>query len=131
MRSIWWLKKSYDLNCLADAVEFFFREKGFKITKHQEEAGKILITVYPKPGTDILGRIKVILSSSSDQLSIEFTYSSLSRVLRLFGTLASYFGMGYLVLKGLKSEEEIERIEKEFWIYISRIIHALEMTKKE
>ena len=119
-----WVGKNVDLKLLRDHIENFFKDKGFRITK-ERSASEHEISARPQRGVSILGRVIVKVLGDSNDFLIEFSASSHSRSAVKLGLITTMFGGGSLILRGLKSQEALEKIEKDFWIYIEEAITRL------
>jgi hypothetical protein len=119
-----WTGKNVDLALLSELIEDFFRGKGFKITKDRI-ASEYTISARPQRGVGILERVIVRVLGDSNDFLIEFSTSGRSRSAVKLGFITTMFGGGSLVLRGLKSQEALEKIEKDFWIFIEGTIAHL------
>ena len=119
-----WCGKNVDLAILSERIENFFRDKGFRIIKDlSEPEGKILAK--PPKGIGILGRVTIRVLGDSNDFLIEFSTSNHSRSAVKLGLITTMCGGGNLVLRGLKSQEALEKLESDFWIYIEEDITRL------
>lgn len=114
-----WTNKNVDLSALSNAIVQFFVERGF-ITSVENSGGKYRIVAKPKPIFDILDDINVYVSGRPNDFKVIFDARSRSSALVRFGTLTTILGGGRLALKGLKSIEALEKLEKQFWIYLDK-----------
>ncbi len=112
-----WVGKNVDLALLSQFVEDFFKSKGFKTAKDTSTEG-YTVSGKPQRGGDILGRVIVRILGSSNDFSIEFLTSKHTRSAIRSGFMTTMFGGGILLLRGLKSQEALEKLENDFWIYI-------------
>ena len=113
-----------DLSLLSERVAQFFSEKQFATTTRRRKEGCV-VTAFPKSFHGIAEEINVHILGSPDDFSVKFIAGSHSRNLVRYGTLISLIGGGFLVPKGLKSLEEIEKLEKKFWVYLDETIWQL------
>lgn len=112
-----WVGKSVDLALLSERIENFFEDEGFKVTKDWPTS-ECTISAKPRHGFGILGQVIVRILGDSNDFSIEFSPSEHSRSAVKLGFITTMFGGGSLVLRGLKSKEALEKLEKKFWIFI-------------
>jgi len=119
-----WVEKNVDLKLLSGLVENFFKDKSFKITKDQS-ASECTISARSQQGVGILGRVIVKIRGDSNDFVIEFSTSGHSRSALKLGFMTTLFGGGSLVLRGLKSQETVENLEKDFWIFIEEALAHL------
>jgi len=123
--------KNVDLKLLSELVENFFKDRSFKITKDRS-ASDYTISARPQKGVGILGRVIVKIRGDSNDFAIEFSTSGHSRSALKLGFMTTMFGGGSLVLRGLKSQEAVERLEKEFWIFIEEALaHLIDSTNQD
>jgi len=119
-----WKGKNIDLRTMSERIALFFSEKAFSTTVNQKEAMTAIIAV-PKSFHGIDERIEVEVWGKPEDFSVKFTSGTLSRALVRFGSFASLITGGYFVLRGLKSQEEIEKLERKFWIYVDETVWYL------
>ena len=119
-----WQGKNVDLSLLSERVTQFFREQQFATTAREEKEGCIVIA-FPKSFHEISEEINVHILGTPEDFSVKFIAGSHSRGLVRYGNLFSLFGAGFLASRGLKSLEEIEKVEKKFWVYVDETIGQL------
>ncbi|MEM2702986.1 MAG: hypothetical protein QXR45_07475 [Candidatus Bathyarchaeia archaeon] len=102
------------------AVVSFFEQRGIAVKTVLKET-MAFCKAFPHGG--LMDPIEVSLEVKDDNLTLSFESSrKFSRLLLFLGKTFSIFGAGYFALLGLKSEEELERMENEFWDFIKRLI---------
>jgi len=116
--------RDVDLSLLSKWVERFFKKKGFS-TIREEETGGYRIVAKPTYVHDVVGRITVPVSGNSNDFVVKFFSGMRSSVLTKYGGLTTLFGGGILFLRGIKSQEAEERLERNFWIYVDEKINFL------
>ncbi len=116
-----WNKKEANLDLLIARIESFFKSKGFETRKNALPNGAKISTV-PKHFRDVKAGIKVTILGSPHDFMVEFSVDETSRFSTLLGLSTIPFGGGTLVLRGLKLQEALERLEKEFWVYVEETI---------
>lgn len=119
-----WKNKNVDLSLLSDCIAQFFKEKNFAVFVRKSKR-KYRIIATPRPFHKIAENINVNISGRPDDFLVKFIAGSHSRALVRHGALAALFGGGYLALKGFKSQEALEKLEKEYWIYVDKEIWQL------
>jgi len=119
-----WVNKNVDLPVLNSRLVQFFDEKKF-FTSQESSEEKYHIVAMPRRFHDILEEIHVYVSGQPDNFTVRFRAGSRSSELVRFGILTNVFGGGKLTLKGLKSQEALEKLEREFWAYLDRAIWGL------
>jgi len=120
-----WKGKNVDLSQLAQQILLFFTKKGFTTSLHKKADDKYIVIATPQPSHGIAENIEVCISGKSDDFSIKFKAGSHSQAYVRYGPLLNLVGLGFLVLKGLRSLEKIEKIEKQFWIFVDGAIWQL------
>ena len=113
-----------DLGLLAEWIERFFVRGEFRVSKDVEKDG-YRITAKPTYVHDMVDRIVVTVSGSSNDFTLAFYSGSHSEALKRFGQLAQLFGTGVLFLRGIKSDEAIEKVERAFWKQVEEKIDYL------
>lgn len=120
-----WTDKNINLKALSNCVVQFFKKRKF-VTFEESSDENYHITVTPKHRFhDISEEIQVIISGQPTDFKVRFNAGSRSSELVRLGILTSLFGGGRLTLKGLRSHEAIEKLEKNFWNYVDRVIWGL------
>jgi hypothetical protein len=112
-----WTEKNVDLNKLAGYTEDFFKDKGF-VTEKYESMEEHTILWAPPRDKKMSNATKVRIFGNPNDFVIEITASERSRRSIWLGLLTKSIGGGYLVLQDLKLREALEKIEKEFWVFI-------------
>lgn len=124
-----WIKKNVDLALLKEEIENFFAMEGFSV-KTELLGGHYRIVALPRYTHDVHGHIMVSISGNSNDFAIDFSSNEQDRSAILLGLLTTIVGGGRLLLKGLKSQESLEKLEKDFWSYIEGKITALTNSAK-
>jgi len=119
-----WVNKNVDLSVLNNRLVQFFEKRNF-VTSQESSEEKCDIVARPRRFHDILEEIHVHVSGQPDNFKVRFDAGSHSSGLVRLGILTTVFGGGRLTLKGLKSQEALEKLEREFWIYLDRVIWSL------
>lgn len=117
-------EKKIDLSELSNYITGFFQRKDFSVSIFNIKNG-CKISAKPKAYSDIKGKIIVEIKGKPHSFSVTFNVDSfLGRFTVLGNFLTLIFG-GYPILRELKSRENLERVEKEFWVYINDVIEKL------
>ena len=119
-----WIGKNVDLKLLGECIEDFFKAKGFKTTK-DESAGKYTILWTSKRVRNMRDTMRAAVFGDSNDFVVEIIASERTRGSITLGMLTKAFGGGYLALRGLKAKETLEKLEKEFWVYIEEKVAHL------
>lgn len=116
-----WVEKGVNLDLLSESIESFFSSKGFKIRKQALPEG-YRISIVPQHVHNVKKGIDITVIGHPRDFMIELSVSDLSRSSTMLGLSTTLFGGGIFVLQGLKLQEELERLEKEFWMYVEETI---------
>jgi len=122
-----WAGRDVDLELLIERLKLFFDEKKFpcKLEKGRENEYWITVILKSMREASATGNAKVVVRGEPNDFEVEFVASFGSRNLSKLGGLAALLGGGALVLKGLKSSEELEKLENEFWLFADRQVDSL------
>lgn len=113
-----------DLASLSEIAEEFFKKKGFRTFREMEDGG-FRILIVPTHIHEIVGKITVTISRQKNRLFVKFFSGDRSDVLMKLGRLTSLFGGGIAYLRGVKSQESEERLERKFWVYLEEKMNLL------
>ena len=116
-----WTAKDADFDLLTKKIESFFKSKGFE-TKRYEVPNGTKISAVPKNVRDVKSGIKVTVLGVPQDFVVELSVDETSRFSTMLGLSTTLFGGGTLVLRGLKSQEALERLEREFWVHLEKTI---------
>lgn len=116
-----WVGKNVDLALLSEHVENFLRGKSLKIKKDELTGTYTILGALRARAPSLVVRI---LGNPNDFL-IEFVADERARASIRLGLISTIFGGGFLVLRGLRSQEALEKLENEFWVYIEEAIGNL------
>jgi len=109
---------------LCDRILDFFRSKGLKVTANKLEDGYIIFLSDATKGT-----LKVKIVGKPDDFIVELYTESHYDSFSHLGPLVSIFGGGAFLLKKIKNEEFLMKIEEDFWKYIEEILTFLRNSK--
>lgn len=118
-----YVDKKIDFSLLSEWVENFFVKKGF-ISRREVVAEGYRIVSKPTHVHEIIGMTTVLISGNPKDFTIKFFSGSRSDAYVKFGRLTSLVGGGILFLRGLKSQENEERLERNFWIHIEGMMNS-------
>ena len=111
-----WTRLNVDLNSLSVFVEDFFKSRHF-VTQKSESAGEYKILLQSKYSIVKLEEpVSVRIAGDPNNFVIDFRASELTDRSVRTGMLTKSLGGGYYLLRSLKLREELEKLEKEFWI---------------
>lgn len=120
-----WVGKQVNLNALAELLKKFFEGKPFRVSVENASTG-YKIAAYPKLSAGLLDVIEVFVRGKPDDFVIEFVPGSNTRKSIRSGFLTYLFGGGLLWREGLKSQEELDKLEREFWNFVDMKLPSLE-----
>lgn len=116
-----WVGKNVNLDLLVEGILRFLERMGFKcggsLKKEARVTGK-LFHVEIRCGSAV-----VRVSGHPNDFSVEFDVGS-SRL--LFDSGVTLFGGGVILLRKLKAREALERLEREFWLFMEDAVAHLE-----
>jgi hypothetical protein len=121
-----WPKK-VDLTILAESLESFLKNSGFK-TKRTEIDGSnsyIIIGILQNPSLNTK-RVLVLLEKTSEGVTVDLRYGELEQTILKLGSFISYFGGGALFLKAHKEVEFYRKFEEKFWDYVQKEVSKLD-----
>lgn len=119
-----WVGKGVNLELLSEHLEQFFNSKDFLTNVSKSSDGYKIVAV-PKFTNDLCEHVKVFIRGEPNDCLINFAAGSRSRFFVKVGRLTTFFGGGIFVLRGLKSLEELEKLEREFWKFVDEQIDLL------
>ncbi len=119
-----WIRKNVDLSSVSELVEGFFKDRGFKAKA--KLSGDEYIVFWEFPRAKGMGQVlRVTVYGSPQDFWIDFPGSEIAHRSILQGFALTLFGGGGLILRGLKVQEALEEIEREFWAYIEDRVSRL------
>jgi hypothetical protein len=121
-----YLKRNVDLSLLSEQLIRYFKNQHFRVyTAKEEKKDLIKIIVRPTFEHEIIGNINVLIQGRPNDFSVKFFAGSRSQAYMKFGILTSIFGGGSIFLRGIKSKEALERLERKFWVHLEEKIDFL------
>lgn len=113
-----WTGKNVDLDSLSTSLEDFLKSRQV-VTQKSESAGERKILLQPNYSTIKLKEpVSVRIAGEPDDFIVDLRASELvTRQVRI-GMLTKPIGGGHYLLRSLKLQEELEKLEKEFWIFV-------------
>ncbi len=116
--------RNIELSQLSEWIERFFEKRAFRTWREKDLKG-YRVTARPTHVHDIVGSIAVSVSGGPNDFLLKFVTGNRSRAFIEFGVLTSLFGGGFAYLRGVKSQEAEEKLERIFWIFIEEKINLL------
>jgi len=119
-----WTGKNVDLALLSECIEDFFKDRGYSTEKDESEGGYTILWAPQYAGIMRQAMTARVFGNPNDFV-VEIIASERTRDSIRLGLLTQLFGGGYLVLRGLRAKEALEKLEKEFWAYVEEKIAHL------
>jgi hypothetical protein len=116
--------RNVDLSLLAQWIERFFKKKEFRVARETAEE-TCNIVVRPTYAHDIVDTTTVSIVGDANDFTVKLYIGTRSEVLMKIGQLASLFGLGVLFLRGIKSNEAEEALQREFWVFVEEKVDRL------
>ena len=107
-----------DLSILDGFIQGFFEKKEFQVTA-DKLGGEYRITANPRQFHGILDSIVITINGNSNDFTVKMTTKNKSRSYVMLGNLLSFLGFGFLAIKGHQSEENFEKLEREFRVFLA------------
>ncbi len=119
-----WTGKGVDLALLSEGVEDFLKDRGF-LTEKEESAGEHKILWVSPNARDMRNAMTVRIFGNPNDFRVEIIASERTSGPIRLGLLTRLFGGGYLVVRGLRAKEALEKLEREFWVYVEERVAQL------
>lgn len=123
-----WTGKNVDLALFSRNVAEFLKVKGYKtVSRELGNEHRISATMRGKGAfTGVLVRVY----GEPDDFVVEIDVAKEARLSKVLGSITALFGGGSLTLRGLKSEEALQELEKEFWLFAEETVTRLVDTNR-
>jgi len=124
-----WIGKNVNLALFSKNIEDFLKAKGYKtVYRESEKEYRISATLQENIGsTGVLVRI---YGNPSDFV-VELGLAGEARLSRVLGSVTALFGGGSLFLRGLRSEEALQKLEEGFWLFAEETVTRLVDSTRE
>jgi hypothetical protein len=109
------------LQDIVTRIVSFFEQRGIAV-KTVFMGNTVFCKASPSRASGLVDSITVVIELNDGNLTLSFESSRKSRLLTFFGKTFAVFGAGFFALLGLKSEEELERLESEFWDFVKNLV---------
>lgn len=119
-----WVNKNVNLRLLAESLKEFFESEGFHCVV-EETRGNLKILAVPSQNLNILDNVVVSIRGTPNDFTVDLATGSNTRLYILLGGLTQLFGGGFLLSKGLKSQEKLRFVEDKFWEFVKIKIMSL------
>lgn len=118
-----WVGKNVDLILLCKSIEAFFEASNLRTRKDDSADGYSILGVQQRGGPRI--EVVVRILGDSNDFIVEFEGGERARRSVMLGFMTTMLGGGKLLLRGLKLKEELEKLEREFWVQIEAAVTRL------
>jgi len=125
-----YIGRNINLSLLSKWIEHFFKKKNFR-TITEKETKRIKIIARPTYIHEIIEEITVSISGDPNNFTLKFVTGNRSNFFVKFGRLTTLFGGGIMFLRGVKSQEVEEKLERNFWVYVEEKIDFLTNSARE
>jgi len=122
-----WIARHVDLEALSKSIAEFLTGYGCE-TRREVVANGYLVRASPTSVMDLKDNITVTLCGAPGDFEVKFLSGERTRSSLLFGYVTTIFGGGNLVLRGLKSQEALRKLEKAFWVSVEEMITHMSNT---
>jgi len=113
-----WTGKNVDLDLLSEYIEEFFTDKGLKAKTTVSQGKRTILWVPQNVRWPANKAMTVNIVGDSNDFTIELTATEQTLRSIKLGLLMKPLGGGYFALRGLRLREALEKIEREFWVYV-------------
>jgi hypothetical protein len=120
-----WIGKNVNLDELSGSIEDFFKSRS-PLPRKTATADERTISWLPRlAGSRLREPVTAKITGNPDDFTIDLKASELTKDSIRMGVLTQPFGGGYFLLKAVKLKEELEQLEKDFWIFVEGKIDQL------
>jgi len=120
-----WTGHNVNLDSLSDFVEDFFKSRSLSPRRTETAEERTILWFPGRMGVRMKEPVSVRIVGKPDDFIIDLEASELMNRSIHAGMLTKPFGGGYFLLRAVKLKEELERLEKEFWIFVEEKIAQL------
>jgi hypothetical protein len=113
-----WVDKNIPLSTVVKVICRFFEKKNFNVSVSETES-KFTIIATPKSYEEISEEIKIFVEGKTNDFTVEFFSGTRAKNMFFWGSLTSFLGGGFIGLKGVKSKEVVEKLERSFWKFLT------------
>jgi hypothetical protein len=110
-----WVRRNVQLPKVAETAVTFFESKDFVATTEMQD--NVWLVSAAKRVEDEKYVVMVKIRGSPDDFFVEFYSGINERAYGMFGSLATFFGLGLLMNRRLKKAELLAKLEEQFWDY--------------
>ncbi len=118
-----WVRENVDLALFSDRIESFLKSKGLETRRDMLEEGYAILGTVSLRDKHVSVIVRIL--GNAHNFEVEFIANEPARSTTIWGHLMTLLGGGSFLLRNLKSREAIEKLEREFWIYVSEAVTRL------
>jgi hypothetical protein len=118
-----WKNHSVSLQRLARMIGNFYLQRNLKVEETAVTNGYSIRVILAE--LRVSGVMTIIIRGTPDDFTIETRATEHQDGTVKVGLMTTIFGGGSLVLGSIKSREELEKLEREFWVRIEEWIRSL------
>jgi hypothetical protein len=122
-----WKNLNVNLGRLARTIEESYSRRNLKVKETVLRDGYSIRVILAKLRAS--GAMSIVIRGAPDDFIIETRATEREDKAIKVGLLTTIFGGGSLVLGNIKSREELEKLEREFWATIEETIRSLTSSK--
>lgn len=116
--------RNVDLYLLSRWIEHFFKKKNFRTVKERDKKG-YRVVAGPTHVHEVVDKIIISISGDPSDFTLRFSAGARSNFFTRFGFLTALLGGGIWFLRGMRSQEAEEKLERTFWIYVEEKVNFL------
>ena len=120
-----WTNKNVDLTLLSEAIEQFFKDKGYITKKMDSEERTRIIFNMPRTPKGLRDRMRVDITGYPNDFTVDVVASELTLESIRLGLFTKFIGGGYIALKNIRLKEELEKMENDFWTFTEEKVSRL------
>jgi len=117
-----WKNHNVSLQQLAQTIEGSYSRRNLKIKETVLKDGYSIRVILAKLRAS--GTMSIIMRGTPDDFTIETKRERADDAVKV-GLMTTIFGGGSIILSSIKSREELEKLEREFWGTIEEVISRL------
>jgi hypothetical protein len=118
-----WKDLNLDLRRLSQAIVNYYGRRNLKVKETVLKDGYLVRVILTELRAQ--GVMSIFLRGAPNDFTIETRATELEDDAIKVGLMTTIFGGGSLVLGSIKSREELEKLEREFWVTIEETIRSL------
>jgi len=116
-----WVGRNVDMASLATSIDDFFMSRGFlKKGKIERENERVLTYLLERGGKPVVASARIF--GLSDDFEIELFLDRRAGTMARLGILSTFLGSGFYMKGRLENVAYTERLEGDFWDYVSEEI---------